>query len=129
MFHFICLALQINRRFPLTEVQHLINARTQLYKTKYHSLDCDSMLTFGKIVSTKLPEHAILSMEAHKIHIFLHDDCNIRRCVWDGDMSFDRKTSVVHNLIQWLNETENSYNYTLMDHEDSCVFYSVLDKA
>lgn len=129
--HIFTLCLQINRIFPIHDVQHLINARTpppRVYRIEYGDLvGYDAMI----LVPTKLPTTAILSTEASRMHLFLHDSNRFRRCVWEGHVTVDEKKEIITNMLQWLT-TNNQTNYALdhrfCDYEDGTIFTEVVDE-
>ena len=80
-------------------------------------------------VPVKKPRYAISCMESTRIHFFLHDGDRFRLCMWDSNVSFDDKISIVENVIRWLIENKNDQcplEHLLFDHEDGTVFTHVL---
>ena len=114
-------AIQINRLFDLPDVIHLVKARTpppKVNQVAYGDLK-------GYFVSTKMPTHAVLSFESNRIHLFLHDNKSIRRCVWDGSVTFDDKKEIMYNMMTWWNENRTCFDHMLINYEDGEVFTDV----
>ena len=124
----LTLGIQINRLFPLDDVMHLVIARTPPPKTtriEYGDLKgYDTMIT-----STKMPTHAVLSFEANRIHLFLHDNEFVRRCVWDGPVTFDEKKDILYNMITWWKDSNHTcLDQNLVNYEDGVVFTDVISE-
>ena len=120
----VALALQINRVFPIEDVQHLIDARAPPPQVTFVRGDLVGYRAL--VVPTRIPDTATVSMEASRLH--LHDPETFRRCVWDGAVSYDEKKEIVAHMLQWriaTNQTELDHH--LCDHEDGSVFADVMD--
>ncbi len=117
-------AIQVNRIFPIDDVMHLIRGRTVPPQIK--TLQESPSAAKAMVVPTAQPRRAILSLKSSKMHMFLHDCTRFRRCVWDGDVSYDDKKEIVSNMIRWLNRTEFQTEYLFFDDEDELVFSEVI---
>ena len=121
----LTLSLQINRMFPVHDVQHLLQERaskSNVIYTEFGDLkgyDC-------MIHSTRIPTHAILSYESDKLHIFLHDEERISRCVWDGTVRFDEKKDILKNMLTWWTKKHPMLDQRLINYEDGVVFAETL---
>lgn len=118
-------ATQVNRIFPIDDVMHLVRGRT--VPSKIEILKENNPTAKAMIVPTAQPRRAILSLKSSRIHLFLHDCTRFRRCVWDGDMSYDDKKEIVTNMIRWLNQTEFQTEHLFSDDEDELVFSEAID--
>lgn len=127
LIYLLTLSFQINRMFPITDVMHLVEAKTPNPKIIYvegNIVDFKSMIT-----SANIPTHATLSYKSDRIHIFVHD-CNcITRCIWEGNISFDEKKEIVNNMIKWwFNGNNKLFNHRLVKYEDGLIFTEVLEE-
>ena len=118
-------AIQVNRIFPIDDVMHLVRGRT--VPPNIESLKENPSAAKAMIVPTAQPRRAILSLKSSRMHLFLHDCTRFRRCVWDGDVSYDDKKEIVSNMIRWLNQTEFQTEHLFFDDEDELVFSEVID--
>ena len=122
----LCVSLQINRLFAISDVQNLIDARTEFVRSKrmYGHIGPSFI---GTAVPTRKAKHAVVSYEAQRIHIFLHDGQQFRRCVWHGHVTYDEKVEIVRHMMVWFNETTAlPSSHLIVDHEDGTVFTDVL---
>ena len=121
----LCLSLQINRLFAISDVQNLIDARTEFMRsTRIYGHIGPSFI--GTAVPTRKAKHAVVSYEAQRIHLFLHDGQQFRRCVWHGHVTYDEKIEIVRNMMVWFNETtELPCSHLIVDHEDGTVFTDI----
>ena len=121
----LCLSLQINRLFAISDVQNLIDARTEFVRsTRTYGHIGPSFI--GTAVPTRKAKHAVVSYEAQRIHLFLHDGQQFRRCVWHGHVTYDEKIEIVRNMMVWFNETtELPCSHLIVDHEDGTVFTDI----
>lgn len=53
---------------------------------------------------------------------FLHDEEQIRRCLWYDGVCFEEKKKIATSVVKWLNETGCSFDHRMFDHEDGVVF-------
>ena len=123
VFAYCVLAVQVNRLFPLKDVLHLVRPRLpRYYRIEYGNFkEYDAM-----VVSSKAPEHTIVSLESNRLHVFLHDHTCIRRCVWDGDVSFDDKKDIVRNMMTWwAGANHTQFTHKLVSYEDGVVFTDI----
>ena len=75
-------------------------------------------------------KHAVVSYEAQRIHIFLHDGQQFRQCVWHGHVTYDEKIEIVRHMMVWFNETTAlPSSHLIVDHEDGTVFTDVLKEV
>lgn len=121
--HLLTVALQVHSLFDIPDVRHLMAPRLvhlQLRARVYGDAE-----GFGKIVPAKVPDRVAVAFDADKMHFFLHDAERIRRCLWDGDVSFDDKKCIATSLVEWLDSVNVSTAYFLYDHEDGSVFAEV----
>lgn len=121
-------SLQINQMVPTTRVQHIVRARAAPLKVVY-TLETNSSSCTPHIVSTKLPDTAIMSLTSHKLHIFLL--CNTThffRCVWDGNVGGNEKTAIVKDVVNWLRETHkaDTVQHGIRNKEDAQIFGHIL---
>lgn len=126
LFHLLAFGLQINRMFPLNDVMHIVARRTVPLRTEYGDFEGYD----GMVVSVKIPTHAIVSLESDRMHLFLHDEERVCRCVWDGSVTFDDKKEVVTDMMKWWgNESNRSLlDHRLISYEDGCVFTEVIEE-
>lgn len=134
LFYF---SLQINKLFPINDVQHIVNSRSKQPKwINFENLDINKPLQYRLTVSTKLPTHAILSLKSKKLHMFLHNGDKICRCIWDGNVSFNDKRKIVKNMVKWVKNTQykkymikNIQNVEyIKDIEDQIIFIDVFNE-
>mgnify|MGYP001158769489 CR=1 FL=1 len=117
--------MQINKMFGLNDINHIIKQRVSPVGFLRFSR---KELMSKSLVPTKIPKSAILSLENSRLHIFTYDSECVRRCLWDGHVTYDNKKIIVNNMLKWLNETGRSYDYYIFDHEDGCVFSDVIEE-
>ena len=121
----LCLP-QINRMFPIQDVIPLIRARSPPPERRTILEQDDLARLSAKIVSTKTPRRAVVSIKSDRMHIFLHDKKQIRRCVWDGVLSFDDKKKIVSYMLQWHRAAgDDQFEYALSNTEDQQIFAEV----
>ena len=120
-------SLQINRLFTLDQVQHIL--RERLPKPKLFFIAYGDLQGYkGMIEATSIPKHAIVSYEADRLHLFVHDKERICRCVWDGQVRFDEKKEIMKNVFMWWQETTNScLDHRLVDYEDGLAFTETME--
>ena len=124
IFHVLFLAFQINKMVKIEEINHIIKHRVS--PVKYSKFSLGDFIS-KSLVPTKIPKNAILSLENSKLHIFTYDSVSIRRCLWDGRVTYDNKKIIVNNMMKWLNETGNNCDHYIYDYEDGYVFIDVMD--
>ena len=119
------MSLQINRLFAISDVQNLIDARTEFVRsTRIYGHIGPSFI--GTAVPTRKAKHAVVSYEAQRIHLFLHDGQQFRRCVWHGHVTYDEKIEIVRNMMVWFNKTTDlACSHLIVDHEDGTVFTDI----
>lgn len=125
----LALSLQINRIFPIKDMQHLINARTR--PPRVHKVEYGDLVGYDAMVAvpTKLPTKAILSIEADRMHLFLHDSTRFRRCVWEGHVTIDEKKEIMTHMLEWFTTSNTtSVDYLFYDYEDGMLFAEVVDE-
>ena len=123
--HVLCVAMQINKMFPIGDIYHLVKPRLTppIVKRAYGDLEGYRAM----VTPTKKISHACLCIESARMHFFLHDGERFRRCVWDGCVSFDDKKEIVLNMMNWMVKTEHAnLDYLLHAHEDGLVFNEVV---
>lgn len=128
--HFFLVSLQINQMVPSTNVQHILRARAAPLKVVY-TLEANVSKYTAHIVSTKLPDTAIMSLTPHKLHIFLlYNTTHFSRCVWDGNVGGNEKTAVVKDVVNWLRETHKAdpVQHGICNEEDAQIFEHILDE-
>ena len=123
--HMLCVSLQINRMFQMQEIKHLVLPRLPPPKVRIEYGDFKGYT--GMVVPTQ-PEHVVLCMEANRMHFFLHDYERVRVCLWDKGVTYDEKKEIVLNMMQWLQESEYSFDHLLLDHEDGFIFTEVCNQ-
>ena len=123
LFYVFTLSLQINRMFPLQDVEHLLIKRLSepRFRVEYGDLQgFDAM-----IQPTKIHKHAILSYESNRLHFFLHDEERICRCIWDGIVRYDEKKDIMKNMLSWWIQRHSQLNQRLVSYEDGVIFAEV----
>ena len=127
LLHLLSFSLQINRMFAAAHVKHLLDTRMPpASSTRFYG---DVSAYVGVVTSAQqVPELAILSMESSRMHIFLHDTARIRRCLWDGAVTYDDKKEIVKHMMLWLNATDFGCTARIHNYEDGCVFGDVLQE-
>lgn len=122
----LCVSLQINRLFGISDVQNLIDARTDSVRSvRIYGHIGPSFI--GTAVPTRKAKHAVVSYEAQRFHIFLHDGQQFRQCVWHGHVTYDEKIEIVRHMMMWFNKTTDlSCSHLMVDYEDGTVFTDVL---
>jgi hypothetical protein len=119
-------SLQINRMFAIGEVKHLL--RHRLPRPKVCQIDYDNLFQYKHIIqSTKLPTHVNICYESNRLHLFLHDEERICRCVWDGKVRFKEKKIILKNMLMWWQDNDNSMlDQRLLDYEDCLAFVEII---
>lgn len=126
-FPFFCFSLQINQIFKRVHVDHIIAQRLSMPKVTVTD-DIEELVLRGKIVPTKRPEHAILSLKSSRMHIFLLEESEIRDCLWDGCVAYEDKKSIMTNMLIWFKKVKKNYSknkkitQNIIDVEDANVF-------
>tara|TARA_B100001778_G_C18325892_1_gene510783 strand:+ start:137 stop:526 length:390 start_codon:yes stop_codon:yes gene_type:complete len=125
---FLCaqiLSVYVNSWFRIAEIQHLIKPR--LPEIKVHKYDY-SQAYRAVIISTSIPKYVAVCANRDKMHFFLHDTKEIRKCLWDEIVSKEEKKKVLQSLIIWLRSKNISYNYSLYNYNDNCLFEDVIQE-
>lgn len=125
--HLIILSLQINQQFNMKDIEHLICSKKSP-KITYVSTDISAIV--GKIVSTRTPQFAILSMESNRLHLFFHDNKIIYNCVWDGRVRLDEKKEILINMLNWWkNQNNNQFISRIVNYEDGVLFNDIIQET
>tara|TARA_B100001778_G_scaffold194287_1_gene160140 strand:- start:363 stop:746 length:384 start_codon:yes stop_codon:yes gene_type:complete len=113
--------------FEYGEVKHLITPRLPPPTVHYGGQDLEDFK--GVVASTKMPNQVVLSLEAARMHFFLHDCQRIQMCVWEHTVTYDEKKEIVMNMVRWLQSTKySSLNHLLHDYEDGSIFTEVYNE-
>ena len=125
LINLIILSLQINQQFNFKDVEQLIFSRSTKKSRYFFTTDITAVV--GKIVSTKAPKFAIISMESNRMHFFLHDNKILYNCMWDGIVRTDDKKEILINMMNWW-EKQNTSSFVsrIVDYEDGCVFADII---
>ena len=81
------------------------------------------------VVSTKLPDTAIVSFASQKLHVFLlYNTTHFSRCVWDGNVGTSEKSTIVCDVVNWLRVAHNvtGIEHVILDEGDAQIFEQVL---
>ena len=128
LINLIILSLQINQHFNIKDVEQLILSRsTKKYQffTRIYTTDITAVV--GKIVLTKAPKFAIISMESNRLHLFLHDNKILYNCIWDGIVRIDEKKEILLNTMNWWEkQNKTTFASRITDYEDGCIFADIL---
>jgi hypothetical protein len=77
---------------------------------------------YSRIVSTKVPEYAIVSFSDKGTHGFTHNGKEICACFWDNEPTFIEKIQIAYSMMKWLKQS-NSINHHIYDYEDGRILY------
>lgn len=128
LINLVILSLQINQQFNIKDVEQLIFSRsTKKYQHFTRIYTTDITVVVGKIISTKAPKFAIISMESNRMHFFLHDNKILYKCMWDGIVRTDDKKEILINMMNWW-EKQNTTSFVsrIVDYEDGCIFADII---
>ena len=103
------------RIFPINEVNWESRVKKEKRSIFYGNISAYNL----RVVPTKLPQSVIVAMGPDmRTHYFLYDNQRIRRCLWEGYLTFDEKLDISCEVVQWMTDNEKSVEFLIQDHED-----------